>query len=208
MPAAAEETAPYSHRCADMFLALSAHYMFSHSVNERLSGDIDASERAELARKAYTLGCDVVQAVVDVCGTELRQTYLHDIVYGLQKLFIVLGKPYLAATEGNEHAHCEMKKDFHMMCSHSNKSYCNMHQLMDHHFLRRSVNAKHGDFAKPTRQSESYLGMDLGVSEGKRKRKRHDDSIPTADAHLTAMKGEKTEGSPSKKAKTTHAEEV
>eukprot|EP00966_Prymnesium_polylepis_P290237 6704401-Prymnesium_polylepis.1 len=41
--------------------------------------------------------------------------------------------------------------------------------------------------------------MDLGVSEGKRKRKRADDSIPLADAYLTAVKGEKSEGSPSNK---------
>eukprot|EP00966_Prymnesium_polylepis_P333185 7388655-Prymnesium_polylepis.1 len=71
-------------------MALSSHYVFAHSVNERTSSEISRVERAELARKAYDVGCDVVQAVVAVCGGHARQTYLHDIVYGLQKLFLIL----------------------------------------------------------------------------------------------------------------------
>ena len=112
-PAAAPAAAPvptYREKVVVMFLSLSAHWLFTHSVNERKSSEILPAERTELAREAYTLGVDVVQAVVAVCGDEARQTYLHDIVYGLQKLFLILGKPYLGATEGNEHAHQEMKR--------------------------------------------------------------------------------------------------
>ena len=77
---------PYAIRAAVMFLALSAHYQMTHTLNSRLSTSIKSKERAELAQNAYEVGCDVVQAVVDVCGTEARWTYLHDLVYGLQKL--------------------------------------------------------------------------------------------------------------------------
>jgi len=121
----------YRIKVITMFLALSAHYSFMHDINLRLSSSIGTIERNELAREAYRLGCDTLQAIVAVQGTENRQSYLHDLVYGAQKLFLRLGKPYLGATEGNEHAHQEMKKDFHQMCSYSNKNLDSMLQLMN-----------------------------------------------------------------------------
>jgi len=190
-PAAAPAAAPvptYREKVVVMFLSLSAHWLFTHSVNERKSSEILPAERTELAREAYTLGVDVVQAVVAVCGDEARQTYLHDIVYGLQKLFLILGKPYLGATEGNEHAHQEMKKDFHAMCSHSNKAAGSMLQLMNLHYLRRNVYSRHATFAPPTKESESTLAMDLHRKESKRHKKAHDDAIPIANAALKAAK--------------------
>ena len=129
----------------------------------------------------------MVQAVVDVCGTEARWTYLHDIVYGLQKLYLILGKPYLGATEGNEHAHQEMKKDFAMMCSHSNQSVGDVLQLMNRHYLRHRCFQQHGLYAPPTKESEGLMGRDVGAREGNRGKKRHDAAIPLADAELALL---------------------
>ena len=145
-------------------------------------------ERKQLAREAYDLGCDVVRAVVAVMGADERQTYLHDIVYGLAKLIIILGKPYLGATEGNEHAHQEIKKDFHTMCCHSNKKFGSMMQTLRLHHLRRKVFHKFSGFAPPTKESEANLGKKMDVRESKRRHKNHDDAIPIADSHLEAAK--------------------
>jgi hypothetical protein len=172
-----------------MFLALSEHYRMTHEMNKRKASTIGAVERERLARRAYDVGCDVVQAVVDVCGTEARWTYLHDIVYGMQKLYLILGKPYLGATEGNEHAHQDMKKDFHMMCSHSNKSSGDMLQSMNLAFLRNAIVEQNWAFGPPTKETEGMFGRDVGRSEGKRVSKRHDDAIPVAEAYLLAVEG-------------------
>ena len=199
------ETASYEHRCITMFLALSGHYAFTHDVNARDAKEISAGERGVLAGKAYEKGCDVVQAVTDVVGTELRQTYLHDIVYGLQKLFLLLGKPYLGATEGNEHAHQEMKRDYQLMCCHSN-SRGDMVHSMDLAHMRRASIGRGKEFASHTRESERTLGMDMGLGQGKRACKRHDDAIPIADGHLKAAqsaleKASETSGATSDSAK-------
>ena len=177
----------YRNKVVTMFLSLSTHWMFTHSVNDRDATTILPAERQNLARQAYDLGCDVVQAVCRVCGDQARQTYLHDIVYALQKLFLILGKPYLAATEGNEAAHQEMKKDFHMMCSHSNQRAGSMLQLMRLHHLRKATFAKSARFAPRTKESEASLGMDLALRPYKRTKKDSDASIPVADSHLKAV---------------------
>ena len=179
--------ASYKEKVVTMFLSLSTHWLFTHSVNDRDARCILQPEREKLARKAYELGCDCVQAVCAVCGDEARQTYLHDIAYGLQKLFLILGKPYLGATEGNEAAHQEMKKDYQLMCSHSNRRAGSMLQLMRLHHLRKMAFSKHAQFAPPTKYSESALGMELSVKVYKRKRKEADASIPIADGHLKAI---------------------
>lgn len=177
----------YKAKALGMFLALSAHWMFTHSVNDRDAKDIWRAEREELAGRAYNIGCEVVRAVVAVCGDEARQTYLHDMAYGMQKLFLILGKPYLGATEGNEHAHQEMKKDFKTMCCHSNTRAGSMLQLMELSHLRRQVFRSGAQFAPRSMQSQANLGMDLGVKQGSRKRKQADFAIQMQDTVLKAL---------------------
>lgn len=152
-PAATAPTeASYKEKVVAMFLSLSAHWLFTHSINDR-----DAKE------------------------------ILHDIAYGLQKLFLILGKPYLGGTEGNESAHQELKKDFHQMCCHSNKRAGDMLQLMRLHHLRKVTFAASKDFAPRNRYSEATLGMELGLRDPKRIKKAADSSIPVADGHLKAL---------------------
>ena len=182
-----------------MFIALSTHYVFAHSVNARDASTIGSAERGDLAKQAYEKGSETVRAVLAVCGGDYRQTYLHDMVYGLQKLFLLLGKPYLGCTEGNESAHCEMKKDFHCMVCHSNKKYGNVLQGMRLHHLRKATFTMGSEFAPPTKESEAGLGMDLGVGASKRQRVHKDAAIGTHNAHMAggkvAIMGSQTHGS-------------
>ena len=163
-PATLEPGPEFSYRdkVVTMFLSISTHWLFTHSVNGRDAREILRPEREKLARQAYDIGCDVVQAVCAVCGDEARQTYLHDVAYGMQKLFVIFGKPYLGATEGNEAAHQEMKKDFHQMCSHSNKRAGSMLQLMRLHHLRKVAFKKHASFAPRTKESDGGSGDGAG----------------------------------------------
>ena len=71
-------------------------------------------------------------------------------------------------------------------------------QLMNRHYLRNRCFAKNSQFAPPTRESEALTSQNVGVKEGKRVCKRHDDAIPVADAYLLAVTG----GEVAKRAKT------
>eukprot|EP00966_Prymnesium_polylepis_P175516 4061938-Prymnesium_polylepis.1 len=46
-----------------------------------------------------------------------RRTYAHDLVYGIYDLYVTFGKPWAAATEGNEHLHQDMKQYFARTCA-------------------------------------------------------------------------------------------
>ena len=102
-----------------------------HNVNKERSSDITAEVREKNAREASKLALDMVRAVVAVCGESVKQTYLHDAFYGMATLYMILGKPYLGATEGNERAHQQMKFYFHKMCSHSNRKVGDVLQTMN-----------------------------------------------------------------------------
>ena len=74
-----------------------------------------AAEREELADEAVALALDFQRTMIALIGTHRRRTYAHDFVYGMHQLYMLFAKPWHAATEGNEHAHQDMKKYFHGM---------------------------------------------------------------------------------------------
>lgn len=81
-----------------------------------------------------------------------------------------------------------MKRDFHTMCSHSNKNFGDILQLMNLHHLRRAVTRKYHGFAPPTKESEANLGMTLGVKPSKRQKHHLEEKIKLADAELKGGK--------------------
>jgi len=59
--------------------------------------------------------------MIALIGTHRRRTYSHDLVYGMHVLYKLFGRPWNAATEGNEHAHQDMKRFFLHLTCHSSK---------------------------------------------------------------------------------------
>ena len=147
-PTEAGPSVPLRLRAISFFLSFSALYRLVTSVNSKKTSDLlrDEGERKRLATKAHELALDMARASIDVCGTAARQTYLHDAVYGLPQLFMGWGKPYLAATEGHEHQHGEMKKYFHGMCSHSSTTVGDVLQTMNLLHLFRWAVDEFGQF--------------------------------------------------------------
>lgn len=134
----------------------------------------------------------MARAIINVCGTDVRQTYLHDAFYGMATLYRVLGKPYLGSTEGNESAHQIMKAYFKGMTSHSNKRIGDALQTLNLMHLHGVAIDRHGQFAAPTAESERRGCGDMGRQPGKRARKNNDDAILASDAHLQAISEGKT----------------
>jgi hypothetical protein len=173
-PMEAEEPEPevrptYAQRVCRWFAAICVYYMFLHEDHGDTC-DLDRKKREELAKKAAELGVDLVRAGLACRGTDRKCGYDHDILYGVPKLFLVLGKPQLGACEGAEHAHQEFKAFFKRMCSHNSKKYCDMLQFMNLHALKRHVCNEHKDLLPPTKYSELLSGMHL-VTEVRKKPK-------------------------------------
>ena len=175
-----------------MFLSISHLYCFVHDDAKTKASEISVSERLWKAKKASEYGRGMAQAVINLCGNDVRQTYLHDAAYGPATLYTVLGKPYLGSTEGNESAHQVMKKYFKTMTSHSSKRIGDALQLMNLLHLRDMAIKRYSAFAGPTSQSERMGAGDMGRKGSERERKLHDAAIAVSDAHLEAMKAQKT----------------
>jgi hypothetical protein len=160
----------YAQRACELYGALCCYFAFVHQDFGATSELTKKGQREVLAKKAGELGRDVVRAQLACRGTDRKCGYDHDIIYGVPKLFKVLGKPQLAATctEGSEHAHQEFKAFFKRMCSHSSKKMCDMLQFMNLHALKRHVCTEHRDLLPPTKYSEMLSGMYL-VDETKKK---------------------------------------
>jgi hypothetical protein len=94
------------------------------------------------------------------------------IVRAHSSLYIALGKPYLASTEGNEHCHQEMKKFFHTMCSHNSKKNPDVLQYMNLHAARRTLNSEHIDELPRGTRTNAHTGMQTkAVKRGGAERK-------------------------------------
>lgn len=89
---------------------------------------------------------------------------------------MLLGKPYLGATEGNEHAHQEMKKFFRELCSHSSKSSCDCLQFMNLHKLKRIAVEEMVNEMPWTKYTEMLTGVAHGERRGKQVVKMKKDS--------------------------------
>ena len=71
------------------------------------------------------------RSMLALIGSHRRRTYAHDIVYGTYQLYKLFGKPWNAATEGNEHAHQDMKKFFHdLTCHNPRNEHCDAYEVL------------------------------------------------------------------------------
>ena len=120
----------YYERVCLCFLALAELWSFVHQ-NELNSSEISTELRKQRAEEAARLAVEAERAYLLTFGTGDRRTYVHDAVYGLADIYMVLGKPYLASCEGNEHAHQRMKAAFHDLVSKSAKRRGASLQVLD-----------------------------------------------------------------------------
>ena len=75
--------------------------------------------RKERAETAIALALTMQRAMLALLGTSRRRTYAHDLYYGTYQQYMLFGKPWNCATEGNEHEHQSMKRFFQDMASHN-----------------------------------------------------------------------------------------
>ena len=175
-----------------MFYALCTHWELTHADYGDAS-DMSQDKRKELGLEAAELGKEVERAMLACMGVDKQRTYAHDIMYGLPKLYRLLGKPYLGATEGNEHAHQEMKTYFRQMCSHSDKNKCDCLQFMNLHTLNRIAVRDLIQHAPQNKYVQSMSGVSLKTKGGERTVKVSDLTIADNKANLALKRGEDAE---------------
>ena len=108
----------YAQRVGAAFITFANLYSFMHADNGTHVKDIDRKARGD---QAAQLAIDMQRAMLALIGSHRRRTYAHDLVYGITQLYDLFGRPWNAATEGNEHAHQDMKNYFHNLACHSSK---------------------------------------------------------------------------------------
>ena len=130
-PAAAPAPAPaapevpqlsYAQRVGAAFVAFIQFYAYLKKDHITPAKDLDANMRKERADVAIALALTMQRAMLALLGTSRRRTYAHDLYYGTYQQYMLFGKPWNCATEGNEHAHQDMKKFFHDMANHNPKA--------------------------------------------------------------------------------------
>ena len=184
-PTTAPEAAKYESyhsRVCKMFYTFCERWTFIHQKDLEL---IDVDLRKARGKEAKMLGLAVATATIDCVGTKRQLTYLHDIYYGVEKLYEVLGKPYLASTEGNEHAHQEAKMAFKRCISHSCKRRPDSLQLMDFHHSRRNVNELGAAELPRNKATTRYTGV--STESNYKQRSRVDTDLAIEDTKAGIM---------------------
>ena len=74
--------------------------------------------RSDCKERSMLLATDIISAV----GTAREQTYLHDLVYGLHRVFDVVLHPLLAGMQGVEHVNKQMKLSLVSQCTAANNN--------------------------------------------------------------------------------------
>ena len=112
------QSIPYAQRVGCAVTSFIQLYSYMHEGHDKPAREMDSKERGERADTAVTLAVELQRAIIALCGTHRRRAYAHDLVYGMHELYRLFAKPWNAATEGNEHAHKDMKTYFHDLVTH------------------------------------------------------------------------------------------
>ena len=107
----------YAQRAAAAVCAYISLYTYMHENASVKASGVDLDERTRRGGEAARRAVELQRAIVALVGTHRRRAYAHDLVYGMHQLYTLFAKPWNASTEGNEHAHQDMKNFFrHMVC--------------------------------------------------------------------------------------------
>ena len=109
----------YSQRVGVAWVAYIDLYDFLKSGHDIPASQLTPTARSERGDIAVDHALNLQRAMLGLIGTHRRRKYAHDLVYGMHQLYTLFGKPWNAATEGNEHAHQDMKRFFHSMACHN-----------------------------------------------------------------------------------------
>mgnify|MGYP007078115714 CR=1 FL=1 len=112
----------YAQRVGAAFIAFIHFVDFLRSDHNVPASELDSTTRSKRGDEAVVLAISMQRAMLALMGTHRRRTYAHDLVYGIHQLYMLFGKLWNAATEGNEHAHQDMKKFFHDLTCHNPKA--------------------------------------------------------------------------------------
>ena len=173
----------YEERVAWMFVVMQQHFIYTRQ-HELASSGIDQDYRKARAMEAHRLGLEVERAMLCVIGTKRRRTYGHDIVYGLPGLYMLLGKPYLGACEGNEHAHQEMKYMFRHMSSKNSKTRSACLQTLDLMVVKRLLIEKNAAFLPRTKYTGMRTGLSMEAGHKRKAPKCSDDTVEESKENL------------------------
>ena len=121
----------YAQRVGAAFVTFIEFYAYIKSDHDVRADQLNTTMRKERANVAIKYALNMQRAMLALIGTGRRRTYAHDLVYGTYQQYMLFGKPWNCATEGNEHAHQDMKKFFKNMANHNpNSTHGNCFQVL------------------------------------------------------------------------------
>ena len=135
----------YSQRVGIAFVTFIQFYMYLHADHDVPASKLDATARSERGDTAVELAVAMQRGMLALIGSHRRRTYAHDFVYGTHQLYMLFGKPWNAATEGNEHAHQDMKAFFHKLACHSSKGHSDCYAVLRLLVVKRQSLIDHWD---------------------------------------------------------------
>lgn len=124
----------YGQRVGAALVAYFRLYEWMHDDHNTLidsptvPGELE--RRDSRADTAVRLALDLQRGMIALIGTHRRRTYAHDLVYGMRNLYRLLGRPWNGSTEGNEHAHQDMKQFYLHLSCHSSKRGGDIFQVL------------------------------------------------------------------------------
>lgn len=160
----------YAQRVGLAFHAFTEFYSYLHEGHNIAAKDMSPEERDKRACHAVDLAKRSQKATLALIGTHRRRTYAHDLVYGIHQLYKLFGKPWNASTEGNEHAHQDMKNFFRHMVAHAGKnSKSDCIQVLKLMHVKTQLLHTHGDrFFSASKYNAMRSNMILTGKNGKK----------------------------------------
>ena len=172
VPAAAPDLT-YSQRFGAAFVAFIQFYEFITKDHGKPASELDETARSALGDEAVGHALTMQRAMLALIGTHRRRTYAHDLVYGTHQLYMLFGKPWHAATEGNEHAHQDMKAFFHDMACHSGKGHGDCYAVLRLTIVKRHLLQERAQLLPNSKyaamRANKVLAEDAEVKEGKKR---------------------------------------
>jgi hypothetical protein len=161
----------YAERTGAAWTAFITLYEYMHEGHDVQLKDLPQAERERKGEYAAELALDMERAMLALIGSYRRRTYAHDLVYGIYDLYVTFGKPWAAATEGNEHLHQDMKQYFSHMCCHNGKGKDgDVLQVLKLMYVRQHVLEKYGKKYLPNSEYACMRANRIGTERTSKKK--------------------------------------